>query len=677
MSFVAQKLHWFVAAAAVVFLLAVSMPPADDDSHFRLHAFSTIPVQDNGRIKPIDTVARNDMMLISHRQYYVDANGNELPAIRWMLDAMTHNPDAADAKIFRIENDSLVDRLGLKPRQGFRYSFNEIKDSAYWEKLVEEYEHAQEKKGKGLSVYEEKLVDLGHQLGVYLQLQSGREDPHVIPTGSVYDDWQSLVPAAIEMRDRMEEKAAVNLYTKDLLTILDAYRHGKVEDFNSAVGSYQKRFADDYPGVLSKAEFEAAFNHGAPFYYCMYLYVAAFLLVCLGWLGIPLPLNRAAFWLIIVALSAHMLGLFARMYITERPLVFVTNLYSSAVFIGSMSVVLGLILEYLFPLGIGNCVAAVLGFLTLLIAHNLAASGDTIEAMQAVLNTNFWLASHVTAVTLGYTATFVAGAIGLVFVFMQIRMVVVRFLDGARDPLARLITYTVGLPFLVARRLRLFLDAILANTALQSSNGTAAGAPAAQQVAHGPLTLDKETIRVFGRLIYGIVCFATLLSFVGTVLGGIWADQSWGRFWGWDPKENGALIIVIWNALILHARWCGLVQSRGMAALSLGGNIVTSWSWFGVNMLGVGLHSYGFMDGAVFWLLAWIGLNLLMIAVCMMPTYLWRDDAQFKKPVEPMMTKPGKPRKGKKRARSDAVTTASPVFRMLIWAAALFGLGRL
>ena len=41
------------------------------------------------------------------------------------------------------------------------------------------------------------------------------------------------------------------------------------------------------------------------------------------------------------------------------------------------------------------------------------------------------------------------------------------------------------------------------------------------------------------------------------MLGGIWADQSWGRFWGWDPKENGALLIVLWNAIILHARWGG------------------------------------------------------------------------------------------------------------------------
>src|SRR6202007_2225573 len=101
------------------------------------------------------------------------------------------------------------------------------------------------------------------------------------------------------------------------------------------------------------------------------------------------------------------------------------------------------------------------------------------------------------------------------------------------------------------------------------------------------------------QMIYGILCFATLFSFVGTVLGGIWADQSWGRFWGWDPKENGALMIVLWNALVLHARWGALVKERGLALLTLAGNLFVSWSWFGVNELGIGLHSYGFKDGMV------------------------------------------------------------------------------
>ena len=84
------------------------------------------------------------------------------------------------------------------------------------------------------------------------------------------------------------------------------------------------------------------------------------------------------------------------------------------------------------------------------------------------------------------------------------------------------------------------------------------------------VAFDKVNRTGITKMIYGIVCFATLFSFVGTVLGGIWADQSWGRFWGWDPKENGALMIVIWNAAILHAlgryhpraRYCGCFYLR-------------------------------------------------------------------------------------------------------------------
>ena len=181
--------------------------------------------------------------------------------------------------------------------------------------------------------------------------------------------------------------------------------------------------------------------------------------------------------------------------------------------------------------------------------------------MRAVLDSNFWLATHVVTVTLGYSATFLAGFLALIYV---IRGVFTRSLDAA--------------------------------------------------------TADS-----LNRMVYGVVCFATVLSFVGTVLGGIWADQSWGRFWGWDPKENGALIIVLWNALILHARWGGLIKARGLMALAIFGNIVTAWSWFGVNMLGVGLHSYGFIDAAFWWLLAFVASQLAFIAVTGLPLPRWRS----------------------------------------------------
>ena len=99
------------------------------------------------------------------------------------------------------------------------------------------------------------------------------------------------------------------------------------------------------------------------------------------------------------------------------------------------------------------------------------------------------------------------------------------------------------------------------------------------------------------------------------MLGGIWADQSWGRFWGWDPKENGAVMIVLANALLLHARWGGLVHERGIACLAIFGNIITAWSWFGTNMLGVGLHSYGFMESAAAWLSAYMVFNIVLIVL--------------------------------------------------------------
>ena len=202
-----------------------------------------------------------------------------------------------------------------------------------------------------------------------------------------------------------------------------------------------------------------------------------------------------------------------------------------------------------------------IGFATLIIAHHLSLSGDTLEMMRAVLDSNFWLATHVIIITIGYSAVFLAGALG---VFAIIR--------GVLTP-----------------------------------------------------SLDRKTEKAIYSMTYGITCFAILFSFVGTMLGGIWADQSWGRFWGWDPKENGALLIVIWTAIMLHARWGALVKARGFFVLAIFGNIVTAWSWFGTNMLGVGLHSYGFMNAAFFWLSAFILSQLLIMALAAIPKERWRS----------------------------------------------------
>jgi ABC-type transport system involved in cytochrome c biogenesis permease subunit len=258
------------------------------------------------------------------------------------------------------------------------------------------------------------------------------------------------------------------------------------------------------------------------------------------------------------------------MWLEGRPPV--TNLYSSAVFVGWGAVALCLVLEYFYKNAIGSVAAGVIGFATLLIAHYLSFSGDTLEMMQAVLDSNFWLATHVVVVSSGYAATGLAGFLALIYIFRGM--------------------FTT--------------------------------------------TLDKATADTLARMVYGVVCFATLFSFVGTILGGIWADQSWGRFWGWDPKENGALIIVIWNAIILHARWGGMIKQRGLMCLAVGGNIAVGWSWFGTNMLGVGLHSYGFTDSAFLALTSFGISQLVIIGMANVPLEMWRSfKHRAKIPVAP------------------------------------------
>tara|TARA_Y100001968_G_C19135260_1_gene608744 strand:+ start:75 stop:464 length:390 start_codon:yes stop_codon:yes gene_type:complete len=107
---------------------------------------------------------------------------------------------------------------------------------------------------------------------------------------------------------------------------------------------------------------------------------------------------------------------------------------------------------------------------------------------------------------------------------------------------------------------------------------------------------------------------ALFFSFVGTILGGIWADQSWGRFWGWDPKENGALLIVLWNAAILHT--CFITRNALIIfQMAIFGNVVTTFSWFGVNLMGVGLHSYGWLSGSLMWIIVFSCIQIICIVL--------------------------------------------------------------
>lgn len=616
--------------------LASTLRPEKNSTQFDLGGFGHVPVLVNGRIKPLDTVARTSLLSLQGRQRVSSPEAGllvESPA-EWLATVFFNPAKADDLPTIKIESPEVLSLLGLEDKDvridydstvkktfavlGFlpstksRFSYNQLKTKL--PELDRQGRLAEPVETQLRTPFQKQVIAVRNRVILYLQLRLAVQMPESTSFLTELELFEKALPAGVsavlarqrgeahdenalrvmkEMADRfayMEQLGHLRLVpppagdsdpthweltgTKLLEsfgtgkidpTVMsyarlgEAWRKGDTATFNRIVKTLHDDIEPRFPEAMRKSDIESRFNAAGPFYSSITLYVWAFLLAVFSWLKWPRELGRAAMWLLALAFVATSAGIFARMWLEGRPPV--TNLYSSALFVGWGAVFLCLILEWAYKNAIGSVAGGLIGLATLVIAHHLSLSGDTMEMMRAVLDSNFWLATHVIIITIGYSATFLAGFLAAIYI--------------VRGLFTR--------------------------------------------------TLDKATADALTRMVYGIVCFATLFSLVGTVLGGIWADQSWGRFWGWDPKENGALLIVIWNAVILHARWGGMVKQRGLMNLAIFGNIVTSWSWFGTNMLGVGLHSYGFMDAAFWWLIAFVVSQLAIIALAMVPLEKWRS----------------------------------------------------
>jgi len=594
--------------------LGSTLWPPRNSGAFDLVGFGRLPVLANGRIKPMDTLARSSLLQLQHRQTVILADGAQLSPVAWLLDVF-YRPEKADTyAVFIADNLDLLTLIGKTERDLSTRRFAYADIAPHLQEIESQAKLAEPIDDKSRTAFQGAVLQLYGNLILYQNLQHAlvipdsqdflgellrfqksvpegvaavrakqAGQPHdedlaqtMVALGQRYLTMSQstnllAIPPAADSADANAWRTAGQALLETFQTgAVDssvlayaglgmAWRGNRADQFNPLVGLYRAELAHRFAPQLAKSDAETRFNAAEPFYTSMLLYAAAFLVAIASWLKWPEALSRTALVLVALAWAGATAGIITRMLLEGRPPV--TNLYSSALFVGWGAVTLCLVLELIYRNAIGSVAAGMIGFCTLLIAHHLALGGDTMEMMRAVLDSNFWLATHVVVVTTGYASTFLAGFLALIYVF--------------RGVFTR--------------------------------------------------SLDQATADALARMVYGIICFATLFSFVGTMLGGIWADQSWGRFWGWDPKENGALIIVIWNALILHARWGGLVRTRGLMCLAIFGNVVTSWSWFGVNMLGIGLHSYGFTAAAFQWLSIFVASQLIIIAVANLPLEKWRS----------------------------------------------------
>ncbi|MGA2498030.1 MAG: cytochrome c biogenesis protein CcsA [Tepidisphaeraceae bacterium] len=534
-----------------VLIIGMRLVPGGTGGRFDIQEFSTLPVSYEGRIQPLDSLARNAMKVMRGREGTTIADKSHpdeqkaAPAIQWLLDSLAETPDTGQYKIFRIDFPDVLDMLGLSRSEKY-FSVKDVSASA--DKLISQAQTAQAVRKEDRSQFQSQVLEQADRFSLYTNISRLRNLFVVAPLASG-EQWKS----AGEIMEQPEGNIKVPESLRRFTAILNAYRDDKSPEFNEQVREYHQALDRALPAEMARVRFEAFFNHFEPLTVALIIYILAFLAAAISWLAWAEPLRRSALVFLAFALAMHTFGLVCRMYISGRPPV--TNLASSAIFIGWVGAGIALFIEMIYRNGLGTAVAAVIAVPTLIIADRLSLDGDTMKVLVAVLDTNIWLATHVVVITIGYAATFLAGVLGCAYIFFGLCTPLLN--DGWRKGLI--------------------------------------------------------------RAVYGVTCFAMIGSFVGTILGGIWADQSWGRFWGWDPKENGAVLIVLANALLLHARWSGWARDRGIAALAVFGNIVTAWSWFGTNMMGVGLHSYGFMAGAFVALVAFVITQLILIGMAMIP----------------------------------------------------------
>lgn len=595
-----------------------------------VESFGRIPTQERGRIKPLSTYFGFRMLSLNGKRKWtipdesgLPTDGEVLDPVRLALDIMFFSEQARQYELFLVNDRLVLDRLGLSfegRKRRDRYSYSQLSPARG--KLDVEADRIREKDAKSLdsvekqmltlqqNLFEFELIDLlarswtvrigpepsARLLELYPEGADGQDFPLSIAVDRILTvgEWlraagqqtpaakavereirwldrsinacsPAFIPAFMPDEDpavaEWRNQAGVVLRSTDPekkladsdRAIMDAFiqfseAKGNMAAAAAAIANVEELTvaAAEARGEFADVELERSYYARDHFTYALVFFLVGFLLAATSWMLPRVKALHYGVWIAALAgLVYAVVGVTTRCILLERPPV--ATLYETILFITSCAVFACLVTEKITKTRLTLHAGVVLGAAGMFLAGKYElvetrASGDTMGGLLAVLNTNFWLATHVTTVTLGYSAGLLAAFLGHVWLFFRIGFGVKNW---SRD-LTR---------------------------------------PQSAQLAQ------------FGKILYGVLCFGLLFSVVGTILGGVWANDSWGRFWGWDPKENGALMIVLYELVIVHARLGGYIKHYGVAVLSVLGGSIVAFSWWHVNQLGVGMHSYGFTDG--------------------------------------------------------------------------------
>jgi ABC-type transport system involved in cytochrome c biogenesis, permease component len=453
-------------------------------------------------------------------------------------------------KIFEVRNHQILKALRLNEEQRY-FAGEELFANEKFGTLRQELQAKRQAQEK-LDPYFQAVQRLENQYIIFAEIASGRM-MKLVPGKDAHGDWVAI-PDFNEA-----QQTAFLVLTKEFVTYIGVAESGdkaKVTEAGNALDKAVKSFED-----VARAANPALYDHDAKIkaeihYSDLHPFRLAYIFYLLGAMVMLLmwALSKPGFmkaaWILLS------IGFIFHTYGFGLRMYLmdrapVTNMYETVIWVSWGTLLFAAILERIYKFGFTLFAGALVGTVALVIADFApTVLNPALEPLVAVLRSNYWLTIHVMTITISYAAFFLAFGLGDV----------------------GLIYYLRG-----------------------------------EEKHH-----DK--IKAIVLAIYRSMQIGVAFLAPGIILGGIWADYSWGRFWGWDPKETWALIALLGYLAVLHARLAGLIKNFGMIASGIITFSLVIMAWYGVNfVLGAGLHSYGFGAGGVEYVSAFVAVHILFV----------------------------------------------------------------
>ena len=518
--------------------------------------WKTVPVQHQGRIKPFDTFSREVLRSIYGKDHYKNKSAVEVILLWLIAPNMWENTQL----IFVEKEVKKSLDLDLKSKH---FSISNLSQNS---KLVLQLRELQSLRDQSLDLdsYFQKLENLENRLLLFSAVKSGfllRLEPQ---EGS--KAWLSLseLTAPVEEKFKQLIKSYISLISKNVSLDFKSSQLGNQPfEESQSVSSSPNSFSDfkksirQFQSLFLTDKKEVFLIKSEVFYNNLKPFTKAwvfYLLFLLASLLLTVFKKESLFkYIIPLALIAFCFHVSGMLL---RSYIMsrppVSNMYETVIWVPFIALIAGFVF-YLRGNKWPFIASVILSFFCLLLSSLAPEVLDgRLQPLEAVLRSSFWLTTHVLTITMSYSFFFLAFVLG----------------DMA------LIAYLFN--------------------------------------KQAPLHFAQKMFQPIYRLIqWGVVFLAG-----GTILGGIWADYSWGRFWGWDPKESWALISLLAYLALLHGKLIGWVSAFNMSLFSVLIFFLVIMAWYGVNfVLGAGLHSYGFGSGGIEYVSAFLALHLILCAL--------------------------------------------------------------